>query len=243
MCTVTFIPSGNSFFFTSNRDEHADRAIAAFPEQHVVGGNRLLFPTDPQGKGSWIAVHESGNTAVLLNGASKAHIHEPPYRKSRGLILIEIISNISPIKEFEDLDFYRIEPFTIILLEDKKLYSCKWDGSSKQVESLSIYEPKIWSSVTLYDPEIIIKREKWFTSWIKENPHPSAAGIIRFHLHGGDGDPANDIHMNREGRIFTNSISCVRYSGKSAAFRYMDLRSGITADSFLTFQKMIPVKA
>ncbi|HEV3224386.1 MAG TPA: NRDE family protein [Puia sp.] len=243
MCTVTFIPSGNHFFFTSNRDEYAVRPIAVFPEQHKIGGQRLLFPLDPQGGGSWIAVHQSGNTAVLLNGATKAHLSEPPYRKSRGLILLDIITNNVPVKTFEDLDFDRIEPFTIILFEDKNLYSCKWNGRSKRIELLNRFMPRIWSSVTLYGPDIIIKREKWFTKWIAENPHPSAADIIRFHLQGGDGDPDNDIHMNRGGKLFTNSISCIRHSEESAAFRYLDLRSGITANSFLSFQKTIPVKA
>jgi hypothetical protein len=243
MCTVTFIPSGNHFFFTSNRDERAERPIAAFPEQHEIGGQHLLFPTDPQGGGSWIVAHESGNIAALLNGATNAHKPEPPYRKSRGLILLDIISDNTPIKAFEDLDFDRIEPFTVILFTDGNLYSCKWDGNSKRIESLNSFEPQIWSSVTLYGPDIIHIREKWFTDWLTENPNPSAKDIIHFHLKGGDGDPVNDLHMNRGNSLFTNSISCIRHSAESAAFRYMDLRSGITADSFLSFQKILPVKA
>ncbi len=89
----------------------------------------------------------------------------------------------------------------------------------------------------------IFKREKWFARWIANNPNPSAADIIRFHLRGGDGDPVNDLNMNRGNKLFTNSISCIRHSLESAAFRYVDLRNGITTDSFLTFHKMIPVKA
>ncbi len=243
MCTVTYIPSGNHFFFTSNRDESADRPIATFPQRHEIKSKHLLFPTDPQGGGSWIAVHESGNTAVLLNGATKIHIPEPPYRKSRGLILLDVISDMSPVKAFSDLDFNMVEPFTIILFEKNILYSCIWDGIIKCIETIDRTEARIWSSVTLYDPDTILKREKWFASWIGNNPHPSAADIIRFHLRGGDGDPVNDLNMNRGNKLFTNSISCIRQSFESAAFRYMDLRSGITADSFLTFHKMIPVKA
>jgi hypothetical protein len=156
---------------------------------------------------------------------------------------LDIISNNTPVKAFEDLDFDRIEPYTLILFTEKKLYSCKWDGTSKWVESLNSFAPRIWSSVTLYGPDTILKREKWFDDWITENPDPSAKDIIRFHLKGGDGDPANDLYMNRGNSLFTNSISCIRHSKESAAFRYMDLRSGITADSFLSFQKKIPVKA
>ncbi len=243
MCTVTYIPSGNHFFFTSSRDERADRPIATFPQQHEIGRKHLLFPTDPEGGGSWIVVHESGNTAVLLNGAAEVHIPKPPYRKSRGLILLDIISDRSPVNAFSELDFSTIEPFTIILFENNKLYSCMWDGNIKFMETIDRSEARIWSSVTLYDSDIIFKREKWFTDWIADNPHPSAADIIRFHLQGGDGDPVNDLNMNRGNKLFTNSISCIRHSMESAAFRYLDLRNGITADSFLSFHKMIPVKA
>jgi Transport and Golgi organisation 2 len=243
MCTVTYIPLGNHFFFTSNRDESADRPIAIIPQQYEIGRRHVLYPTDPQGGGTWIAVHESGNSAVLLNGANKAHIAEPPYLKSRGLVLLDIISERSPVKAFSDLDFARIEPFTIILFENNNLYSCKWDGITKFLETHNRFEARIWSSVTLYDPATIDKREKWFARWIADNPHPSAADIIRFHFEGGDGDPVNDFNMNREDKLYTNSISCIRHSEKSATFQYVDLRNGITSDSFLSFHKMIPVKA
>jgi Transport and Golgi organisation 2 len=243
MCTVTFIPSGNHLFFTSSRDERAERAIAVFPELHELKGRRLLFPRDLPAGGSWIAVHESGNAAVLLNGAIRAHLPEPPYRKSRGLILLDLISSLSPVDAFEESDFNRIEPFTVILFEGKKLFSGKWDGRMKWLESLNIDVPHIWSSVTLYEPETIEKREGWFSKWLSYNPDPSVADIIRFHQRGGDGDPVNDLLMNRAGKLFTNSISSVRLSPETAAFRYVDLRSGKTSDHFLPLRKTITVKA
>jgi hypothetical protein len=243
MCTVTYIPSGDHFFFTSNRDEQAGRAIAAFPELHKINGQNILFPKDQQAGGSWIAVHENGNVAVMLNGAVRAHQPEPPYRKSRGLILLDLVSKSSPAGAFEDSDFTRIEPFTVILFEEEKLWSGKWDGMEIQLQSLNTAKPHIWSSVTLYDPFAIHKRETWFSRWLAENPNPSATDIIRFHQQGGDGDPFNDLLMNREGRLFTNSISSIRLSPDAADFRYIDLRNSKTADRFMPFQKTIPVKA
>jgi hypothetical protein len=243
MCTVTYIPSGNKFFFTSSRDEQAVRLTAAFPELHEISGQRLLYPKDMQAGGSWIAVHESGNTGVLINGAIQAHQSKPPYRKSRGLILLDLISSTSPVDVFNELEFNRIEPFTVILFEDKKLYSGKWDGNRKWLDSLDSYKPHIWSSVTLYEPAIIRKRENWFNKWLSENPTPSTTDIINFHKQGGDGDPVNDLLMNRDGRLFTNSISLIRLSPEVAAFRYVDLRNGKTADRFLPFQKKFIVKA
>lgn len=243
MCTVTFVPAGKHFFFTSSRDEQAGRPLALFPEIYNIGGIRVLFPKDPKGGGSWIAVNENGHAGVLLNGAIKAHETEDFYRKSRGLILLDLISALSPADKFEETDFKGIEPFTIILFENKNLYSGKWDGQMKWLESLNANKPHIWSSVTLYDPVAIRKREEWFRAWLCKNTYPGSLDIIHFHQKGGDGDPFNDILMNRDHKLFTNSISSIRLSPESASFRYLDLRNGKAAETFLALQKSVRVKA
>jgi len=242
MCTVTFIPSGNHFFFTSSRDERAERDPAIFPAIHEIGGQRLLFPMDLPLGGTWIAVHETGNIGVLLNGGIRAHVSNPPYRKSRGLVLLDLMSHFSPVEAFNECDFNGIEAFTVVLFENLKLYCVKWDGARKWVELLNFRKPHIWSSVTLYTPDIIQKREGWFSEWLLKNQNPSVADIIRFHMQGGDGDPANDLLMNREDRLFTNSISSIRLSQDMAAFRYLDLRNGKKANQFLPIQKIPSVK-
>ena len=243
MCTVSFIPSGGKYFFTSSRDEQAGRAAAQFPELYEINGQLLLFPKDPKGGGSWMAVHPFGHAAVLLNGAIRAHQPEPPYRKSRGLVLLDLMAQPDPVRAFGVSDLNRIEPFTLILFENKKLWSARWDGKNKKLESLIPHRPHIWSSATLYGPAVIQKRETWFRNWLAENPDPSMADIIHFHKNGGDGDPANDILMNRQDRLFTKSISSIRLSADAAAFHYTDLRSGETAERILPLEKNIPVKA
>ena len=243
MCTVTFIPAGNHFFFTSNRDELAGRPLALCPEVYEIKGCRVLFPKDPQGGGSWIAVNEKGHAGVLLNGAMKVHETGISYRKSRGLVLLDLISSPSPADAFEETDFKGIGPFTVILFENKNLYSGKWDGQMKWLESLSANKPHIWSSVTLYDPVAIRKREEWFHAWLSESAYPGSLDIIHFHQKGGDGDPFNGIMMNRDQKLFTNSISSIRLSPETASFRYLDLRNGKSTESILAFQKSVQVKA
>jgi hypothetical protein len=239
MCTVSFIPSGNSYFFTSSRDEQAERPLADLPELYEMDGHTLLFPKDPRAGGSWIAVNELGHLGVLLNGAVKAHRPEPPYRKSRGLVLPDLIARSSSIDAFEDADFSGIEPFTVILFEDRQLWSGKWDGRMKWTESLDSHKPQIWSSVTLYDPAAVMDRENWFNSWMAAHAYPGTLDIIRFHQRGGEGDASNSILMKRSDQLFTNSISTIRLSPENASFRYLDLRSGKTAERVLTFQKEI----
>jgi hypothetical protein len=243
MCTVTFIPAGNHFFFTSSRDEQAGRPLALFPEIYEINSCHVLFPKDPPGGGSWIAVNENGHVAVLLNGAMKAHQAQGPYRKSRGLILLDLISALSSADKFEETDFNGIEPFTVILFENRSLYSGKWDGQMKWLESLNANKPHVWSSVTLYDQSAIRKREEWFHDWLSQSVYPGSLDIIHFHQKGGDGDPFNDIMMNRDYKLFTNSISSIRLSSEMASFRYLDLRTGEATESFLALQKTVQVKA
>jgi Transport and Golgi organisation 2 len=239
MCTVTYIPSAGNFFFTSSRDEQAGRQLADLPTIHEMNGQRLLFPKDPQGGGTWIVVHESGNTGVLLNGADFAHQSKTPYLKSRGLVLLDLMIRLRPVEAFENANFIQIEPFTVILFENRKLYSCKWSGIKKSILSHNENDPNIWSSVTLYDPASIYKRQTWFKKWITENPVPSSSQIIGFHQEGGDGDPFNDILMNRDGKIFTNSISSVCVSKESADFQYRDLRRDCSYHNKISFKKKI----
>jgi len=243
MCTVSFVPSGNSYFFTSSRDEQTDRPLAVFPELYELNGYKILYPKDPMGGGSWIAVNESGNAVVLLNGAIKPHKPEPHYRKSRGLVLLDLIAQPSSVDAFETYDCTGIEPFTVILFDEKNLWCGRWDGQMKWLESLNSHRPQIWSSVTLYSPDQERKREAWFNEWLAAHPHPGTLDIIRFHQKGGAGDPANSILMNRDGQLFTNSISNIRLGPEAATFRYLDLRSGENAERFLMLQKSIYVKA
>src|SRR5437773_862042 len=92
MCTVTFIPQGDTAFITHNRDEKSSRAKAIAPKQYIINGYALLFPRDSAAGGTWIAVNESGAAAVLLNGGFVKHPYRPPYRKSRGLVFLDIIA-------------------------------------------------------------------------------------------------------------------------------------------------------
>src|ERR1700757_4309994 len=103
MCTVTFIPSKGSTYLTSNRDEHFSRKVALYPQKYSEGSYNIVYPQDRDGGGSWIAMKSNGDAAVLLNGAFQKHERLPVYRKSRGLIFVEIIKAISPDIYFQKM--------------------------------------------------------------------------------------------------------------------------------------------
>ncbi|MBG9377031.1 NRDE family protein [Panacibacter sp. DH6] len=223
MCTVTFLRVANKYLITSNRDESRLRKTALPPAIHRIAQGNILFPKDANAGGTWIAVHENGNAVVLLNGAFIRHSHNPPYRKSRGIILLEIIAERSPLNAFNQVPFQNIEPFTMVLFCFDELYECRWDGRRRHIRLLDKTLPHMWSSATLYEPAIVAKREKWFANWLQENSTPSLNDIMHFHAAGGDGDLFNDLRMNREGHMLTVSITGIEISGTGARMVYKDL--------------------
>src|SRR5215207_9549701 len=100
MCTVTCIPAGDKIFITSNRDEKHWRSNALPPAVYAATSGNLLFPKDGDAGGTWIAAHENGNAIVFLNGGFIAHTPKPPYRKSRGLVLTNLIDRPEPFISF-----------------------------------------------------------------------------------------------------------------------------------------------
>lgn len=225
MCTVSFIPVKDKIFITSNRDEKILRKVALAPAVYWDNGSGLLYPKDADAGGSWISMHQNGNAAVLLNGAFTKHILQPPYRLSRGIIFLNIIGTSSPAHTFEKFNLDDIEPFTIIIYESNCLYECRWDGQQKYCKQLKNYRPCIWSSATLYEPEVIMKRESWFMQWLNKNPHPTQEDILQFHQFTGDGDINNDLMMNRDGKMLTVSVTGIELDKHAGIMKYIDLKN------------------
>ncbi len=225
----------NGYQITSNRDEKNIRVPALPPQTYLINGKKLLFPKDGEAGGSWIGINENGHAAVLLNGGFVKHTGTPPYRKSRGLVFLDILSAESPLDGFLTADLFGIQPFTFVLLSQPHLYECCWDGSRKHTRVLPPDQPHIWSSVTLYKPAIIAKRKYWFTEWLKQYPDPSREEILQFHRFAGDGDPVNDIRMNRDNRMLTVSITSIEINPQTGYMHYYDLLAENHVQSAIPF--------
>lgn len=223
MCTVTFIPQGNHFFLTSNRDEQSTRGHALAPKKIQVNGFELIYPKDADAGGTWIATKNTGEVIVLLNGGFDKHEPKPPYKKSRGIVLLDIFTKIEPLQALETEDLNNIEPFTIVYCRNQLLVEFRWDGLAKHFKKLNCTIPHIWSSVTLYEPAIVKKRQIWFNEWLLPKSNPELKDILDFHLYAGEGNAAIDINMNRKNELFTVSISSIFMGEKQVEFTYLDL--------------------
>ena len=226
MCTVTYIKDADNIFFTSNRDESLNRTLAKAPEWQEFAHGKILFPKDGHAGGSWIGVHENGHIGILLNGAEKAHTPQPPYRRSRGLIMLDLLNTSMPVTDqFERISLFNIEPFTLLLLDtDTKLYQLRWNGLQKSVVAKNEQDSHIWSSSTLYQPDHIQQRSAWFNERRKENKLSDTKHILDFHTNGGIGNPDIDLKMYRsQTKMQTVSISHIAINGRTRQLHYFDL--------------------
>mgnify|MGYP001267569348 FL=1 len=237
MCTVTYIPARDRVFLTSNRDEKKRRLPALPPALYPFTSGHLLFPKDTEAGGTWIAAHENGQAIVLLNGGFVKHIPEPPYRKSRGLVLLDLVDSANAYTRFQSIALQNIEPFTAIIFIEGHLYECRWDGRQKHMKQLSATEPHIWSSVTLYDAKVIAKRNNWFVQWLQQNPDPMGEAILHFHQFTGDGDSHNDLRMNRNGLMLTVSVTQMVVTEDSTHMQYLDLINNRPYTQHLVLEK------
>ncbi|HSZ85452.1 MAG TPA: NRDE family protein [Puia sp.] len=226
MCTVTYIPAENNIYLTSNRDEHFTRGSALAPKKYNENNYGIIYPKDSHAGGTWVALKSGGDAAVLLNGAFAKHNRLVSYRKSRGLIFIEIVSADQPVVYFNEIDLTEIEPFTIVTFFDRQLYEFKWDGNQKYILRPDASIPHIWSSVTLYDETAVSRRKNWFTKWQHSAKKINTETIFDFHRFGGVPDPENGLIINRNGKLRTVSITSIKLSGSGSSMTYLDLTNG-----------------
>ena len=241
MCTVTYIPTGNdSFLLTSNRDEAPGRASLDLRliEQN---GKQLLFPKDKGGKGSWITVADSNQMVCLLNGAFIKHKHRPPYKHSRGLVVLGFFDYPDAESFFRDFDFSGLEPFTLVIYDNGDLWEFRWDEVEKHVKRLDAMEKYIWSSCTLYDETMHQKRESWFADWLDQQSGFTMEGIRNFHLTAGDGDPRNDVVMNRDGKVQTVSVTNIVKTIDLFEMHFKDLLNNEDRQTKLPIRSQTPL--
>jgi len=225
MCTVTYIPTTkNNFILTSSRDVPFAREKALFPKKYKEDNIEITYPKDGRAGGTWIGHSEKKRLICLLNGGFENHYlitdSNTKYRKSRGLIVLDLLKETEINSALDEIDLNQIEPFTLVIVDwnnELQLIELVWDGTKKHIKKLP-QEMHIWSSATLYDDEMKSMREKWFSKW-KNVFCPSeisdeelnlvqANRVLNFHHQAGIGDCNVDVIMKRK-KVGTVSITQV----------------------------------
>lgn len=220
MCTVSYFKTKEAIIFTSNRDEKRNREKALFPNTLKLEDCLLYFPKDKKASGTWFAANENGNVAILLNGAFQKHTSNPPYKKSRGIVLLDMAKSKDFLQIFRKYDLSEIEPFQLLVFYDEKLMRLLWDGTTKHEFFLNENKNHLLSSKTLYNDDIENDREKDFRRF--QHTNIGADEILDFHKeHQIEKEPGIDKFIKED--YITVSITQLIIKRERIDFIYHDL--------------------
>jgi Transport and Golgi organisation 2 len=231
MCVLTYFPyKEDRFVLTSNRDEQVLRLKALPPKRIKIGKNMLIAPVDPVSQGTWIATSKP-YSVVLLNGGFICHKSAPPYRQSRGQVILDMATFINAEDFYENYAFDGIEPFTLVVFEHGKgreISEIRWCSGQKFFKQIDINLPEIWSSSTLYSPEAISKRKDWYFHLIAENNNQLLPkDILDFHINGGKDDNHDSINLRRSEDLKTLSTTQISIDSEGHTLVYHDFLQNI----------------
>ncbi|PZX91892.1 hypothetical protein DOS84_18335 [Flavobacterium aquariorum] len=223
MCTVSFVHTNDTIIITSNRDEKIIRPSAIPPKNYTLNGKNIIFPKDSKAGGTWFVVDENGTVLVLLNGADEKHQVQLSYRKSRGQIVLEMISSASPKDFWSEIDLENIEPFTLVLFQDKQLFQLRWNGVEKSTIALETDKNYVWSSSTLYSKVIRERRANWFYTFLDANPEITEEKMLYFHRYTEVDNNNHGLVINRNDELKTLSITQSVIEKNKVMIRHLDL--------------------
>jgi len=139
MCTLSYLLTDNGYELFFNRDEQRSRQIALTPE--INKENQAIYPIDPQGKGTWLAVNQQGLSLALLNYYQACDNSKTQSYVSRGQLIPTLMlqlkntknKSISDLLQAIDLSIY--QPFQLATFPNnlsktsEKVSFYQWDGS------------------------------------------------------------------------------------------------------------------
>lgn len=206
MCTVSYIPLPEGNVVTANRDEAPVRNADGLTAHVNQAGQEFLIAMEPLHGGTNLAIGK-GFTTVLLNGAFRPHERRANYRISRGLVVLNSL-NLRSLRELSHEDVFGVEPFTLMRF-GPVIEELRWDETELHFRNYETSEPLIVASAKLYDQEALGKRQEWFKGLLDSEMSLDHDEIWSFHINGGDGDPENDMLMNRGNFVRTVSVTQV----------------------------------
>jgi len=173
MCTLTVIPSNDTYLMAMNRDEKITRGAGIPPEMHEFDATRAIYPSDSDG-GTWIATNECGITLALLNWNDVALASKAVKTRSRGRVIPTLIDS----RSLWDLravisvsNLTGMLPFRLVGVfpSEREIWEWRWDSAQLEFQ---VHE---W------------KMRHWFSSSLSDDRAESLRGLAcRDALHESD---------------------------------------------------------
>jgi Transport and Golgi organisation 2 len=226
MCTVSVVPANGTYIFTFNRDEKPERHTLHFICRNKLAHKEIYFTKDSKAGGSWFAADSRGNVIMLFNGAFKKHVKQAFYKKSRGIILMEMAAAADMLLFFKSMLLHTVEPFSVVLFEDKNLYRLTWDGLDKHETLLLNETGYIFSSATLYNDDVQQQRRQWLAGYLMNTAIANGEAVFNFHTGYNKHDKENGLIIERPQGCHTLSISQAVVSDAGIQLKHVDLKTG-----------------
>ncbi len=210
MCTLTWLRRADGFEIFFNRDEKKLRAPERPPEAFERDGVRFLAPRDGQDLGTWIGVNDRSLAVALLN----RYVPDAgPVReafRSRGLLVMDLLSALHRSEVGERLaetELERYRPFSILaadLAGRARLF--EWTGYRlEETEDPDGLMPLASSS---FDQALarVHRRQLYADLVAKRGAPPDEQALLDFHCSHDGGPGPFSVCMHRpdaETRSFT----------------------------------------
>jgi hypothetical protein len=143
---------------------------------------------------------------------------------SRGIVVLDSLLSSSAEHFATSYDLDGIEPFTMVMVEWKENYSLhelRWDGSQKYFRKLDETAFHLWSSATLYPPQMMVAKEKLFAEHLSRVKEIAVGSMIDLHgqfLYEDWLKPPERVEV-----VATLSITAVAGNQTSLSMNYRDL--------------------
>ncbi len=223
MCTLTYRLTDVGYELFFNRDEQLTREQALPPQ--VDSHLHAIYPIDPVGKGTWLAVHQSGISLALLNYYQAEKKSSVKIFKSRGEIILTLLNSTENVVEaFKAMLLTLYQPFQLcIFMPDLSLSSSKvlffqWDG--ERLTELQQTMPITSSSVDY--PEVYQARKNNFEQMVTTES-PSTEQLIKFHQSTQSSGKLSVQMSRRDAKTVSFSHICV---ANEIEFNYLDYLNG-----------------
>ena len=197
MCTVTVIPTPNGPRLVHSRDEQRTRGQALPPvSQQLPSGRRAVWPTDPDGGGTWIAARADGLVLAVLNRNIPPNGRPRPTRSRGGLIpgLIDAAHAAEAMDQLMGQDLAGLAPFRILALDpDGAARLATWDGLT--LERGAVLEPPFCLASSGLGDDRVYPRIPLFGAMVAQDPRPETQDA--YHRHRWDDAPEISVLMSR----------------------------------------------
>jgi len=205
MCTVSIVWHAGGVRLVSNRDERRTRARASVPRVHEVGSQRVVYPTDPEGGGTWVGVNSDGLIAALLNrtDSSSAATSAATCRRieSRGAVVPHVLAAATmhqALDRVRDLAGEPFAPFRLALVRHRALWIVTGGGTAGlTIESHPLLTSFVLASSALGDRLVEAPRRMLFHTLQAAHERDPLEAQAVFHRHRWPARPEISVLMSR----------------------------------------------